>query len=191
MFEKILIGKPDENPLFEKEELESRFKSKCIGSVTLIGKMFNKKRFPFKFLNECIINLLEHGETPRPDLLELASKLISIVGQILDEEPCPKDINGTERLDEYFEKVGKFSTDKSINSRIRFNLLDLIDLRKNKWVERKNQKAIVPKTIEEIRNDDAQEQLEKAKVLSRSNSPLIRRNRTHSFEGRSRSFKGS
>src|SRR5690606_23502502 len=98
---------------------------------------------------------------------------ISITGKILDEEP-PKDVNGKEILDKYFETVKKISEDKSINSRIRFMFLDLIDLRKNNWVERKNQKTIGPKTIEEIRNDVAQEQLEKevqlAKTMSLSRS---------------------
>lgn len=182
MFNKTLEGTIEENPLFEREENEHRFKMKCIGNITLIGKMFCKKKFPFKFLNECINMLLNNGEGSRPDLLELATKLISIIGKILDEEP-PKDVNGKEIMDQYFEVVKKISTDKSINSRIRFMFLDLIDLRKNNWEERKNQKTIGPKTIEEIRNDVAQEQLEKevqlakTKSLSRSNSPLVRRTR--------------
>lgn len=134
MFETILQGHyEEESTIFEKEELENRFKKKCEGTIYLIGNLFNKQRFPFLHLDECLKRLL--NDRKREDLLLLASRLISITGKVLDEDPLSKH-NCKEKLDSYFEVVKDISQDGSLTRRTKFAFMNLLDLRKNSWVER-------------------------------------------------------
>merc|ERR1711971_634691 len=55
-----------------------------------------------------------------------------------------------------FNKMDRFSNDKSLVSRIRFMYKDLIELRSNNWVPRRKQEKA--KTLDEIRKDVEREE---------------------------------
>lgn len=153
MFEKTLKGyscEEEEHSILDKEELEYRFKQHSIGNIMFIGNMFNRRLFPLKHLDYCVNTLLDNGQS-QVYFLELASKMISVVGKRLEEMITLNDKE--KKIDVYFSKIQSFSIDKTLDARTRFMLLDLIDLRINGWVEREKQKVLTPKTIEEIRND--------------------------------------
>jgi translation initiation factor 4G len=48
----------------------------------------------------------------------------------------------------YFERIEKFSGNKGLDLRIRFMLIDLIDLRQNHWQARRQAEG--PKKIEHV-----------------------------------------
>jgi len=64
-------------------------------------------------------------------------------------------------MQEYFNKMQEIVSRKSqskISSRIRFMLQDVIDLRANKWIPRRNENN--PKTIDQIQKEAESERLD-------------------------------
>ncbi len=55
-------------------------------------------------------------------------------------------------MDQYFEIINKIRENKQIQMRIRCLLMDLIDLRQNKWKQRRVNAEQVPKAIKEFRS---------------------------------------
>jgi translation initiation factor 4G len=51
-------------------------------------------------------------------------------------------------LDLYFAEIEKVSDDKSLSSRVRFLLKDVVDLRKSAWKPRRD--VAGPKTIDQV-----------------------------------------
>lgn len=49
------------------------------------------------------------------------------------------------------------SLKSNLSNRVRFMIMDLEDLKKNNWLDKKEQ---VPKTMEEVRNEHEQEQID-------------------------------
>ncbi|KAG8099697.1 hypothetical protein GUJ93_ZPchr0013g34922 [Zizania palustris] len=70
-----------------------------------------------------------------------------------------------EHMDAYFDIMHKLSTSQQLSSRVRFMLRDSIDLRKNKWQQRR--KVEGPKKIEEVHRDAAQERHVQSSRLAR------------------------
>ena len=64
-------------------------------------------------------------------------------------------------MDQYFLRIEKLSQNKSTAARVRFMLRDVIDLRANNWVPRRDDNA--PKTIAEI-HQEAQDEKDKQVV---------------------------
>jgi len=64
-------------------------------------------------------------------------------------------------MQEYFNKMQEIVSRKNqskISSRIRFMLQDVIDLRANKWIPRRNENN--PKTIDQIQKEAESERLD-------------------------------
>ena len=59
-------------------------------------------------------------------------------------------------MDQYFVQMDKIIRTKKISSRIKFAIVDVIDLRKAGWKSRKNDDN--PKTIDQIHKEAAQEE---------------------------------
>jgi translation initiation factor 4G len=69
-------------------------------------------------------------------------------------------------MDAYFDMMAKLSNNMKLSSRVRFMLKDAIDLRKNKWQQRR--KVEGPKKIEEVHRDAAQERQLQTSRLARN-----------------------
>jgi len=111
--------------------------------------------------------------------LECLCKLLTTVGLKLDTQlkeienrvkelkargqPLPKFVPEENYMDKTFKRLGQLSNDNKLSSRIRFALLDLVELRDNGWKPRRDANA--PKTIDEVRREAIrQEQEEKQKI---------------------------
>ena len=75
-------------------------------------------------------------------------------------------------LTEYFTVLQNIVTKQTIhvNSRIRFMIQDLIDMRKNSWIPRRNENK--PKTIDQIQKDANQDEVNASFM---ANYPIPRR----------------
>jgi translation initiation factor 4G len=95
---------------------------------------------------------------------------MSTIGEMIDH---PK---AKEHMDAYFDIMAALSTNQRYSSRVRFMLKDAIDLRKNKWQQRR--KVEGPKKIEEVHRDAAQERQAQTTRLARgpvmNNHPMRR-----------------
>ncbi|KAK4758698.1 hypothetical protein SAY87_019999 [Trapa incisa] len=144
----------------EREAKRMKARRRMLGNIRLIGELYKKKMLTEKIMHECMKKLLGQYQTPDEENLEALCKLMSTIGEMIDH-PKAKVL-----MDAYFERMTVLSKDTSLSSRVRFMLKDAIDLRKNKWQQRR--KVEGPKKIEEVHRDAAQERHSQVGRVSRS-----------------------
>ncbi|KAK4741705.1 hypothetical protein SAY87_025293 [Trapa incisa] len=146
----------------EKERETKRMKARrrMLGNIRFIGELYKKKMLTEKIMHDCMKKLLGQYQTPDEEDLEALCKLMSTIGEMIDHEKAKVN------MDAYFARMMTLSNDTSLSSRVRFMLKDAIDLRKNKWQQRR--KVEGPKKIEEVHRDAAQERHSQAGRVSRS-----------------------
>ncbi|XP_042065172.1 eukaryotic translation initiation factor 4G-like isoform X1 [Salvia splendens] len=133
----------------EREEKRLRARRRMLGNIRLIGELYKKRMLTERIMHECINKLLGQYQNPDEENIEALCKLMSTIGGMIDH---PK---AKEHMDAYYNFMAQLSNNMKLSSRVRFMLKDAIDLRKNKWQQRR--KVEGPKKIEEVHRDAAQE----------------------------------
>ncbi|KAK1425088.1 hypothetical protein QVD17_20432 [Tagetes erecta] len=124
------------------EEREEKRRRRMLGTIRLIGELYKKRMLTERIMHECIKKLLGFNQkNPNEKNIEALCNLMSIIGEMIDH---PK---AEEYMDVYFDMMFKLSNNMTLSSRVRFMLKDVIDLRRNKWQQRKVEG---PKNIEEV-----------------------------------------
>ncbi|WVZ17624.1 hypothetical protein V8G54_010606 [Vigna mungo] len=154
----------------ERGERRVKARRRMLGNIRLIGELYKKKMLTERIMHECIKKLLGQYQDPDEENIEALCKLMSTIGEMIDH---PK---AKEHMDAYFERMKLLSMNMNLSSRVRFMLKDAIDLRKNKWQQRR--KVEGPKKIEEVHRDAAQERQSHAGRSNRGpgNNQSSRRN---------------
>ncbi|RZC20074.1 Eukaryotic translation initiation factor 4G isoform E [Glycine soja] len=154
----------------EREERRVKARRRMLGNIRLIGELYKKKMLTERIMHECIKKLLGQYQDPDEEDIEALCKLMSTIGEMIDH---PK---AKVHMDAYFERMKLLSNNMNLSSRVRFMLKDSIDLRKNKWQQRR--KVEGPKKIEEVHRDAAQERQAQAGRPGRGlgNNQSARRN---------------
>ncbi|KAK9065450.1 hypothetical protein SSX86_014849 [Deinandra increscens subsp. villosa] len=150
----------------EREEKRVKARRRMLGNIRLIGELYKKRMLTERIMHECIKKLLGSNQNPNPDEenIEALCKLMSTIGEMIDH-PRAKD-----HMDVYFDMMLNLSNNMNLSSRLRFMLKDAIDLRKNKWQQRR--KVEGPKKIEEVHRDAQNERQAQSSRLARGNSNL-------------------
>ncbi|GAB2290170.1 hypothetical protein Dimus_024452 [Dionaea muscipula] len=143
----------------EREEKRLKARRRMLGNIRLIGELYKKRMLTERIMHDCIKKLLGQHQNPDEEDIEALCKLMSTIGEMIDH-PMAK-----EHMDGYFDIMAKLSKNMNLSSRVRFMLKDAIDLRKNKWQQRR--KVEGPKKIEEVHRDAAQERQAQTSRLSR------------------------
>uniref|UniRef100_A0A5B7AA43 Eukaryotic translation initiation factor 4G n=1 Tax=Davidia involucrata TaxID=16924 RepID=A0A5B7AA43_DAVIN len=161
-----------------REQKRIQARRRMLGNIRLIGELFKKKMLTERIMHACIKKLLGQYQNPDEEDVEALCKLMSTIGEMFDL-PKAKD-----HMDAYFEMMAKLSNNMKLSSRVRFMLKDAIDLRKNKWQQRR--KVEGPKKIEEVHRDAAQERQAQASRLTRGPgiSSSVRRGQPMDFSPR-------
>ncbi|XP_062097466.1 eukaryotic translation initiation factor 4G-like [Humulus lupulus] len=132
----------------EREEKRNKARRRMLGNIRLIGELYKKKMLTERIMHECIKKLLDsQHQTPDEEDVEALCELMSTIGEIIDHPKAKK------HMDAYFDSMETLSNHMTLSSRIRFMLKDTIDLRKNKWQQRKRVEG--PKEIQEIHYQQA------------------------------------
>ncbi|XP_017890862.1 eukaryotic translation initiation factor 4 gamma 3-like isoform X3 [Ceratina calcarata] len=142
----------------EEEERKTRIKS--VGNIRFIGELFRQGMLTTNIMHRCMTDLLNQSDE---DNLECLCKLLTTVGRDLEAKAGPQD------MQDYFNKMQDIVARRNqgkISSRIRFMLQDVIDLRANKWIPRRDDSN--PKTIDQIQKEAESERLDN----QLSNTPL-------------------
>lgn len=162
----------------EREEKRIKARRRMLGNIRLIGELYKKKMLTERIMHECIKKLLGQQQTPDEEDIEALCKLMSTIGEMIDH---PK---AKEHMDAYFERMKSLSNNMKLSSRVRFMLKDTIDLRKNRWQQRR--KVEGPKKIEEVHRDAAQERQAQTSRLGRGPgiNPSARRGAPMDFSPR-------
>ncbi|CAL1390478.1 unnamed protein product [Linum trigynum] len=150
-----------------REEKRVNARRRMLGNIRLIGELYKKKMLTERIMHECIKKLLGQYQNPDEEDVEALCKLMSTIGEMIDH---PK---AKEHMDAYFDRMSKLSNNMKLSSRVRFMLKDAIDLRRNKWQQRR--KVEGPKKIDEVHRDAAQERQHQGGRGSRNPSTPARR----------------
>ncbi|CAM0903541.1 unnamed protein product [Alopecurus aequalis] len=129
----------------EREEKRLRARRRMLGNIRLIGELYKKKMLTERIMHECIKKLLGEYQHPDEEDLEALCKLMSTIGEMIDH------YRAKVHMDYYFDIIQNLYANSKLSSRIRFMLEDMIDLRNNKWRQRR--KVEGPKKIEEVHRD--------------------------------------
>ena len=151
------------------EQMEMKLRRRSLGNIRFIGELYKLQMLTARIMHECVKKLLK---TTDEESLECLCRLLTTVGQVLDQETKQRlskgPQNGLNDLSVYFTEMKKITQDKKVCSRVRFLMQDVIELRVADWKLRRE--IAGPKTIEQIHADVAKEELN-AKLNQMSSGP--------------------
>ena len=139
--EKIRVAKTEaEKKLLTEEKQMAVFKTKkrSLGNIKFIGELFKMNILSEAIMITCINKLLQKPEDE--ESMECMCKLLSTIGKTIDSKSKTK-------VDSLMNELDQLQVKKTASSRIRFMIMDVIDLRKSGWVPKRNE---VPTTIAEV-----------------------------------------
>lgn len=121
-------------------------KRRGLGLVKFIGHLYILNMLNDQVILLCLRDQSGNTDDPSEDRLENLTQLIKTVGARLETKDKTKAA-----LNFVFDNVQTILDNCKLASRIKFMLMDLIDLRNSNWVSAKNE--AVPKTIQEIHDE--------------------------------------
>ncbi|KAK5939401.1 hypothetical protein PMZ80_008705 [Knufia obscura] len=122
-------------------------KRRGLGLVRFIGELFKLGMLTERIMHECVKKLLDYEGTPEEAEVESLSGLLRTIGKQLDSP----ESKAAGRMDAYFERINQTVALPDLPSRLRFMLLDIVDLRKAGWQDKSTDKG--PKTIQQIHEE--------------------------------------
>jgi translation initiation factor 4G len=119
-------------------------KRRGLGLVQFIGELYKLSMLTERIMHECVKKLVDYTGIPDEAEIESLTKLLKTIGQNLDSTE-----KGKPMMDVYFTRIQTMIDTPDLPSRLRFMLMDIVDLRKKRWASKEANKG--PKTLEEVR----------------------------------------
>jgi len=156
--------KPGEAALLSDEYyIAAAAKRRGLGLVQFIGELYKLGMLTERIMHECVRKLLEFDGVPDEAEIESLTKLLKTIGANLDSTE-----KGRPMMEVYFHRIKTTIELPNLPSRLKFMLMDIVDLRKAQWQSKEANKG--PKTLEEVRAEAEAAQLAKAAESARGNT---------------------
>jgi hypothetical protein len=122
------------------------------GNLKLVGRLIGQKIISSKIVIKCANELLT--QDPNDTLIEALTIFLTEVGPAIDT-PEWRDYT---QLDDIFKTLSGYSkpNSSSLSSRVRFGIVNLLELRAARWLDKRNLQGPAPATISEIRQQATQ-----------------------------------
>ena len=124
---------------------EAAAKRRGLGLVRFIGELYKLGMLTERIMHECVMKLVDYEGMPDEAEVESLTNLLRTIGQPLDSTT-----NGPKMMDAYFGRINLMIAIEGLPSRLRFMLMDIVDLRKQNW-HSKGGALKGPTTLEEVR----------------------------------------
>ncbi|KAE8385089.1 hypothetical protein BDV23DRAFT_25296 [Aspergillus alliaceus] len=156
-------------------------KRRGLGLVKFIGELYKLGMLTERIMHECLKKLVDYEGVPDEAEVESLTSLLRTIGASLDSSE-----KGHTFMDVYFQRINNMVQINGLPSRLRFMLMDIIDLRAAKWKSKDADKG--PKTIQQIREEAARAQQEAE--MERARQQASRGGRSNVGRGDARSYSG-
>ncbi|KAL8785406.1 MAG: hypothetical protein Q9195_008666 [Heterodermia aff. obscurata] len=146
----------EEEMLSDEYYIAAAAKRRGLGLVRFIGELYKLGMLTERIMHQCVHKLVDYDGVPDEAEVESLTSLLKTIGQNLDEN----ERFGKPAMDAYFTRIAAMIETEGLPSRLKFMLMDTVDLRKKGWRTKDN--AIKgPTTLDQVRAQAAAAEHEK------------------------------
>lgn len=163
----------------ERDNIVKKF---VLGNVTFISALINHQVLSKKIVLQCIENLFKRFEsdagesTLRLVHLEGIVEMMNNFGTLLKKKEGKikeEELNMfNQKIDEYITKLEKVKEEPMLPGHVKYKIINLIERKKDNWVESKSQRALVAKSKEESRKEFLESQKPFIPIASHEDLPF-------------------
>ncbi|KAL8371457.1 hypothetical protein RB595_001314 [Gaeumannomyces hyphopodioides] len=158
--------KPGEAVMLSDEYyIAAAAKRRGLGLVQFIGELYKLGMLTERIMHECVRKLVDYRGVPDEAEIESLSKLLRTIGANLDVNT--EKTQGKHMMDAYFQRIDAMMKMPELPSRLKFMLMDMMDLRRGNWHSKEANKG--PKTLDEVRAEAEAAAAQKAAENARGN----------------------